>query len=175
MNWDAIGAIAETLGAVGVIASLVYLATQIRHSRDQMSQNTRAMQAGAHQLYEQGVSSLIMDAVRIPDFHRVLSQGWINFEELDAEDAFRFNSYALASMRTWDNAYYQHCCVSEHSGSQALQLQRPENTGHLWSAPRSRKHLPIRSKWKLSTLDGPTTTESKKPSVNPETVTSSPS
>ena len=36
MNWDAIGAIAELLGAVGVIASLVYLATQIRHSRDQM-------------------------------------------------------------------------------------------------------------------------------------------
>ncbi len=35
MNWDAIGAIAELLGAIGVIASLVYLARQ-------MSQNTRA-------------------------------------------------------------------------------------------------------------------------------------
>ncbi len=34
MNWDAIGAIAELLGAVGVIASLVYLATQIRGSRE---------------------------------------------------------------------------------------------------------------------------------------------
>jgi hypothetical protein len=33
MNWDAIGAIAELLGAIGVIASLVYLATQIRQSR----------------------------------------------------------------------------------------------------------------------------------------------
>ena len=108
MNWDAIGAIAETLGAVGVIASLVYLATQIRHSRDQMEQNTRAYQAGAYQLYEQGVSSLIMDAVRIPDLPRVWSQGCISFEELDAEDAFRFNSYALACMRSWDNAYYQH-------------------------------------------------------------------
>jgi hypothetical protein len=41
MNWDAIGAIAELLGAIGVIASLVYLATQIRQSREQMSQNTR--------------------------------------------------------------------------------------------------------------------------------------
>jgi len=36
MNWDAIGATAELLGAVGVIASLVYLATQIRQSRDQI-------------------------------------------------------------------------------------------------------------------------------------------
>ena len=36
MNWDAIGAIAELLGAIGVIASLVYLAGQIRQSREQM-------------------------------------------------------------------------------------------------------------------------------------------
>ena len=40
MNWDAIGAIAETLGAVGVIASLVYLATQIR-------QNTSTVRSSA--------------------------------------------------------------------------------------------------------------------------------
>ena len=42
MNWDAIGAIAETLGAVGVIASLVYLATQIR-------QNTRTVRSATYQ------------------------------------------------------------------------------------------------------------------------------
>ena len=48
MNWEAIGAIAELLGAVGVIASLVYLATQIRHSREQMRENTRALQAGTY-------------------------------------------------------------------------------------------------------------------------------
>ena len=29
MNWEAIGAVAELLGAIGVIASLIYLATQI--------------------------------------------------------------------------------------------------------------------------------------------------
>jgi len=40
MNWDAVGAIAELLGAIGVIASLVYLATQIRQSRDQMQAAT---------------------------------------------------------------------------------------------------------------------------------------
>jgi hypothetical protein len=75
MNWDAIGAIAETLGAVGVIASLVYLATQIRHSRDQMSQNTRASEAGAHQLNEQSVSSAILEGVRIPGVGRILLRG----------------------------------------------------------------------------------------------------
>jgi len=38
MNWDAIGAIAETLGAVAVVATLVYLSSQLR-------QNTAAMRA----------------------------------------------------------------------------------------------------------------------------------
>ena len=32
MNWEALGAIAELLGAIGVIATLGYLATQIRQN-----------------------------------------------------------------------------------------------------------------------------------------------
>ena len=32
MNWEAIATIAEIVGAVGVIASLIYLAAQIRQS-----------------------------------------------------------------------------------------------------------------------------------------------
>jgi hypothetical protein len=34
MNWDAIGAIAEAAGAVGVIASLIYVGISIRHSAE---------------------------------------------------------------------------------------------------------------------------------------------
>lgn len=37
MNWDAIGASAELLGAVAVFASLIYLALQIRGSTNQAS------------------------------------------------------------------------------------------------------------------------------------------
>jgi type I site-specific restriction-modification system R (restriction) subunit len=32
MNWDAIGAVAETMAAIGVIITLIYLAAQIRES-----------------------------------------------------------------------------------------------------------------------------------------------
>jgi hypothetical protein len=38
VNWEALGAIAEMIGAIGVIATLVYLAVQVR-------QNTRAIRA----------------------------------------------------------------------------------------------------------------------------------
>lgn len=40
MSWDAIGAVAELIGAAGVVASLVYLSVQIRA-------NTRATRASA--------------------------------------------------------------------------------------------------------------------------------
>ena len=36
MNWDAIGAIAESLGAFAVIVSIVYLAAQVRQTRIQL-------------------------------------------------------------------------------------------------------------------------------------------
>ncbi len=40
MNWDAIGAIADAVGAIAVVVTLIYLALQIRH-------NTRASKASA--------------------------------------------------------------------------------------------------------------------------------
>ena len=40
MNWESISALAELLGAIGVIASLLYVAAQIR-------QNTRATRAAS--------------------------------------------------------------------------------------------------------------------------------
>lgn len=46
MNWAALAAIAEAVGAVGVIATLVYLSAQVRH-------NTRAIRA---QTYDSFVS-----------------------------------------------------------------------------------------------------------------------
>ncbi len=91
MNWDAIGAIAELLGAIGVIASLVYLATQIRHSREQMRLNTRAMQAGSYQQFVQGLHTTIMDAMRVPVLEPAVRVGMIDFEGLSEEDAFRFD------------------------------------------------------------------------------------
>ena len=40
MNWDAIGAVGETIGAIAVIATLIYLASQIRQLKQQNAQAT---------------------------------------------------------------------------------------------------------------------------------------
>ena len=72
MNWDAIGAIAELLGAVGVIASLVYLAGQIRHSREQMSQNTQALRTASYQQLFQSQEELISRGLNGPGLQQAV-------------------------------------------------------------------------------------------------------
>jgi hypothetical protein len=51
MEWDAVGAIGEILGAVGVLASLIYLGVQIRRNSMQIwSQNVHAQTEQTQQL-----------------------------------------------------------------------------------------------------------------------------
>ena len=40
MNWDAIGAVGETIGAVAVVVTLIYFASQIRQLKQQNAQAT---------------------------------------------------------------------------------------------------------------------------------------
>ena len=42
LNWEAIGAIGEVVGAVGVICTLVYLAVQIRQNNTNLEESTSA-------------------------------------------------------------------------------------------------------------------------------------
>lgn len=52
MNWEAITAMAETAGVIGVILSIVYLSIQVRHSNqvsaDAAFKNTLALSISSH-------------------------------------------------------------------------------------------------------------------------------
>ena len=101
MNWDAIGAIAETFGAVGVIASLVYLARQIRDGQ-------RALRAGSYQQFRQDIAQTMSQGMTDPQAARAIRSGLGNFAELDEDDNFRFNFWIHGVMHSYDNAYYQY-------------------------------------------------------------------
>jgi hypothetical protein len=101
MNWDAIGAIAELLGAVGVIASLVYLATQIRHSREQM----RAVNA---QQFQAQVSSTAQAMVRDGELARLVLRGNQSLDQLEEDERLRFGLYIYGILTEYESAYYQY-------------------------------------------------------------------
>jgi hypothetical protein len=41
MNWEAIAAVGELIGALAVVVSIVYLSVQIRHNTGHLEQQTR--------------------------------------------------------------------------------------------------------------------------------------
>ena len=73
MNWDAIGALAEAVGAIAVIATLFYLAHQIRQSTaaTRISNYHEAQQ----QLWS-AAESIATDAVLSSEISASIDQGW---------------------------------------------------------------------------------------------------
>jgi hypothetical protein len=100
MNWEAIGAIGEILGAVGVIATLAYLAVQIR-------QNTKMARAATRQELAGQMQTLASDLVTVEGIASIL-QDHFDGKELKSSDYLRLLARAFRDFRFWDNAYFQY-------------------------------------------------------------------
>jgi len=101
MNWEAIGAVGEVLGALGVIATLGYLAVQIR-------QNTRSVRSAA---YQAAVASSVEVAAMFASsetLSEAFSKGFRDFEDLEGPERYRFQAYAYGLFRSYENLFYQH-------------------------------------------------------------------
>jgi hypothetical protein len=79
VNWDAVGAIAELLGALGVIATLIYLAAQIRQSSDLVRHAT----ASASRAARNDVSRILVTDERA---NRIYWEGIKSRSALSLED-----------------------------------------------------------------------------------------
>ena len=75
MNWDAVGAIAELLGALGVILSLAYLATQIRQNTAQIGEHSRELRIAAIDAIAQSYSRFRDPLIRDPEMAALWLQG----------------------------------------------------------------------------------------------------
>ena len=52
-----LGNYGEFVGAIGVVGTLIYLAVQVRHSRQAMIENTRAVRSSTYEAYNQSGSA----------------------------------------------------------------------------------------------------------------------
>lgn len=83
MNWEAVGAAGEIIGALAVFITLVYLAIQIR-------QNTKAVQAAAIDSANTHVSNIRMHIFSDPDVTSLYRRGNEDPEGLSEEEAIRY-------------------------------------------------------------------------------------
>ena len=88
MNWEAIGAIAESLGTVGIIASLIYVAIQIR-------QNTRDSRMRAFESACRGVQEQHRNLIVDPELLQVFVAGHVSFHDLATKERIQFHSYMM--------------------------------------------------------------------------------
>ncbi len=97
MNWEALGSVGEFVGAIGVIASLIYLAVQIR-------QNTRSLRAGTYESLSQATAASNTLLMSDPEFARIVEIG-LGSEPLPPEDLARFTAYLRMSFRRYDSIF----------------------------------------------------------------------
>ena len=103
MNWDAIGAIGEIVGAVAVFASLIYLAIQIR------AQNKESRLGAIFeftQLYNQITDAMTSDSGMADIWIKVSSEKGLGC--LDDAEKIRFSNLQMKVTRMWENSYYQY-------------------------------------------------------------------
>lgn len=102
MNWAAIQAVAEAIGAIAVVASLIYLAIQVR-------QNTRAVRASTYdglvQTSGDFLRPVIEDAGLARSFER-LAGDWAD-ATVGPEERTRAMYLLTQLFRIWENVYYQ--------------------------------------------------------------------
>ena len=96
MNWEAISAVSEIVGAIAVVISLIYVATQIH-------QNTRMMRSAAKQSLTETTQNLIYKAI---DY----SEEWVKLMTGDdpstSEEDARMSLLVRATLRGFESQYY---------------------------------------------------------------------
>jgi len=155
VNWDAIGALAELLGAFGVIATLGYLALQIR-------QNTTALRGNGHEVALEHLTAVLLTLSTNPNLAELVSKGSQDYASLSYDGRLQFGSYwasaffgAEASLLQWrrgnlDEAvchatfrrfvlgYVRQACGN---GMSAIRSSSLRNSQQSWNAKRRWPHL----------------------------------
>ena len=100
MNWDALGAIGEIAGAVGVIVSLLYLAGQVRN-------NSRQVRHAAAQSVLDKLHSLITQLAFTAGAGDIWSRGLSGLDALnDDEERTRFSSMLMQAFWAYEEVFH---------------------------------------------------------------------
>jgi hypothetical protein len=132
-----VGAIGEILGAFGVIATLGYLAIQLRA-------NTQAMrQAGAREAFD-GTRILLAQLSGDAELARIMRIGLNGMDALDPDEATRFGTFMLSNTYNWLRVHSFEKDRNVEAGlAEATRMARRD----IVSAPGYRQWYELRKHW----------------------------
>jgi hypothetical protein len=101
VNWEAISAIGQIIGALAVVISLIYLAKEV-------GSNAHATRRATMRSMLDSLNRFSQQTTTHPDLIELCIRGFDDFESLERTDRARFISYMHALFRTVEDVYYQH-------------------------------------------------------------------
>jgi hypothetical protein len=112
-DWGAIG---ELLGAIAVVATLIYLAKQIGLHTRAMEESRKLALAQAYQVRSDALQDMLVRAadsehigpVIIKLTHNGYPEDLGAFDVLTDEERGRFRLWQIAQLTHWDNMYFQY-------------------------------------------------------------------
>ena len=99
MNWEAIGAVGEIVGALAVFLTLAYLAIQIR-------QNTKTIRHQNEQARAEFLASIVESSYNSDHMPPILTKIGSD-EALNAEEIMRYSMWMIANCKLQDFNLYQ--------------------------------------------------------------------
>ena len=100
MSWEAVAALGQVLGSLAVVASLIYLAIQVR-------QNNRTSTVSAKLVSTQLLSEFINDFIKNPELMDLWLRGRQSYAELSDRDRLRFANMCLKAFWFFSTAEFQ--------------------------------------------------------------------
>lgn len=119
MTWQDLGALGDLVGGVAVVASLAYVAYQIRQNSRLIAQNSRHLEASMYfttgDAFNRWWALLAQDAT----LAHVWLQG-ISGETLERTDRMRFHALLASLFTTYENNFHQVQLRSVHRDTLAI-------------------------------------------------------
>ena len=106
MNWEALGAIGEIIGAAAVLITLVYLAVQIRQNTRQIGDSTRALRLTSRDTTQQAFSRW-RHFVSEPEAADLYLRGCADYGSLFLAERFRFGIFLQDLLLSYEALHQQ--------------------------------------------------------------------
>lgn len=101
MNWEAISAVGQIVGAIGVIVSVIYLANQVRS-------NARQTRLASMRAMSDAFNQWLYGLAGNPQIGELYHRGMRDFASIEGADLPRFSALMDSLFRIYEDMYYQH-------------------------------------------------------------------
>ena len=108
MSIEELAAIAEIVGAVAVVASLIYLAVQIRQNTHGLSMSLKSTELAAFERNVEAGNRIREIFILNPDISELFARGKSSYSDLDSGDKIRFEMLLSNVFSAFQGAYIRH-------------------------------------------------------------------